>query len=67
MYHNNIVGMLEIHLCPSHIKQVLRLPGAVSPDRLQNTSDYTDSSRSGRYRELGHLYSTIPAQPKQHV
>ena len=34
MYHNNIVGMLKIHLCPSHIGQVLRVSGAVSPDVL---------------------------------
>ena len=38
MYHNNIVGMLKIHLCPSHIGQVLRLPGAVSPDVLYDAS-----------------------------
>ena len=25
VYHNNIVGTLKIHLCPSHIGQVLRL------------------------------------------
>ena len=43
VYRNNIVGTLMIYLCPSHIGQVLRLPGAVSPP------DYTDSSRSGRY------------------
>ena len=30
VYHNNIVGMLKIHLCLSHI----RLHGAVSPDVL---------------------------------
>ena len=29
VYHNNIVCMLKIHLCPSHIGHVLRLPGAV--------------------------------------
>ena len=34
VYHNNIVGMLKIHLCPSHIGQVLRLSGAVSLDAL---------------------------------
>ena len=34
VYHNNIVGTLRIHLCPSHIGYVLRLPGAVSPDVL---------------------------------
>ena len=38
MYHNNIVDMLKIHLCPSHIGQVLKLPGAVSLDVLHNTS-----------------------------
>ena len=38
LYHNNIVGTLNIHLCPSHIGQVLRLPGAVSPDMLHNAS-----------------------------
>ena len=37
MYHNNIVGMLKIHLCLSHIGQALRLPGAVSPDVLDFT------------------------------
>ena len=30
MYHNNIVGPLTIHLCPSPFIQVLRPPGAVS-------------------------------------
>ena len=40
---NNIVGTLMIHLCPSHIGHVLRLPGSVSPP------NYTDSSSSGRY------------------
>ena len=43
VYHNNIVGTLKIHLCASHVGQVLRLPGAVSPP------DYPDSTRSGRY------------------
>ena len=38
MYHNNIVGTLTIHLCPSHIGQVLRLPGAVSLDVLRFAS-----------------------------
>ena len=28
------LGTLKIHLCLSHIGQVLRLPGAVSPDVL---------------------------------
>ena len=42
VYHNNIVGTLKIHFCPSHVGQVLRLQGAVSPDvlhfaSLQNT------------------------------
>ena len=32
--YNNIVGSLKIHLCPSYIGQVLRLPGAVSRDVL---------------------------------
>ena len=30
--------MLNIHLCPSNIQQVLKLPDAVSPDVLHNTS-----------------------------
>ena len=34
VYRNNIVGMLRTHLCPSHIGQVLRLPGAVGTDVL---------------------------------
>ena len=34
VYHNNIVQTLTIHLCSSHIGQVLRLSGAVSPDVL---------------------------------
>ena len=38
MYNNNIVGTLKIHLCLSHIGQVLRLPGAVSPDVLRFAS-----------------------------
>ena len=57
VYHNNIVGTLKIHLCPSHIGKVLRLPGAVSLDVLHFASlritltvpDYINSSRSGRY------------------
>ena len=36
MYHNIIVGTLKIQLCPLHIGQVLRLPGAVSPYVLLN-------------------------------
>ena len=32
VYHNNIVGTLKIHLGPTHIGHVLRLPGADSPD-----------------------------------
>ena len=36
MYHNIIVGTLKIQLCPLHIGQVLRLPGAVSPYVLHN-------------------------------
>ena len=36
--HKKIVGMLKIHLGPSHIGHVLRLPGAVSPDVLHNVS-----------------------------
>ena len=38
MYHNNTVGTLKIHLCPSHIGQVLRLPGSVSLNVLHNAS-----------------------------
>ena len=48
IYHNNIMDTLKIHLCPSHIGQLLlsavgrlpggRLPGAVSPDVLHNAS-----------------------------
>ena len=38
VYHNKSVGTLKIHLCPSHIVQVLRLPGAVSPDVLVSAS-----------------------------
>ena len=51
VYHNNIVGTLKIHLCPSLIGQVLRLPGAVSLVVLHIASlwDCTNSSRSGRY------------------
>ena len=36
--HNNIVITLMIHLCPSHIEHVLRLPGAVIPDMLHDVS-----------------------------
>ena len=38
MYHNNIVGTIKIHLCPSHIGQVIRLPGSVSLDVLRIAS-----------------------------
>ena len=38
MYHSNIVHMLKIHLCLSHIGQMSRLPGAVSLDLLHNAS-----------------------------
>ena len=37
MYDNDFVGTLKIHLCSSHIGQVLRLTGAVSPDLLHIT------------------------------
>ena len=35
VYHNNIIGTLKTLLCPSPIGQVLKLPGAVSPDVLR--------------------------------
>ena len=38
MYHNNIMVMSIIHLCSSHIGQVRRLPGSVSPDVLHCAS-----------------------------
>ena len=38
MYYNNIVGTLKLHFCLLLIGQVLRLPGAVSPDVLHNAS-----------------------------
>ena len=38
VYHNNTVGTLKTHLCPSHIGQVQRLPGSVSQDVLRNAS-----------------------------
>ena len=38
MYYNNISGTLKIHLCLSHIGQVSRLPGPVSPNVLYNAS-----------------------------
>ena len=38
VYHNNIIGTLKIHLCSSHIGQVLRLPAAVSSDVLRFAS-----------------------------
>ena len=38
MYHNNIVSTLKIHLWPSHIEKMLRLPGAVSLDALRIAS-----------------------------
>ena len=38
VYHNNNVGTLKIHLCPSHSGRVLMLSGAVSPDVLRNAS-----------------------------
>ena len=34
--NNNVIGSLTTHLCPSHIGQVLRLPGAVSLDKFYN-------------------------------
>ena len=36
--NNNVIGSLTTHRCPSHIGQVLRLPGAVSLDVLHNAS-----------------------------
>ena len=36
--HNNIVGTLKIHPLHTHIGQAQKLPGAVSPDMLPNTS-----------------------------
>ena len=38
MYHSNIVGTLNNHLCSSHIGQMSRLPGAVSLDLLHDAS-----------------------------
>ena len=38
MYHSNSAGTLKNHLCCSHIRQVSRLPGAVSLDLLHNAS-----------------------------
>ena len=38
VYRNNIVDTLKIHLCPSHIGQACRLPGAVSSDVLRFAS-----------------------------
>ena len=38
VYHNNIVGTLQIHLCLPHTGQMLRLPGAVNPDVLHFAS-----------------------------
>ena len=39
VYQNNIiVGTSKIHLCPVHIGQVLKLPGADSLDMLLFTS-----------------------------
>ena len=38
MYHNISMGTVKIPFCLSHIGQVLRLPGAVSPDVLRNAS-----------------------------
>ena len=36
MYHNNNVGKLKIHLCPTLNRQVLTLAGAASQDVLHN-------------------------------
>ena len=36
MYHNNNVGKLKIHLCPTLNGQVLTLPGAASQDVFHN-------------------------------
>ena len=38
VYHNNIVGTLKVHFCPSHSGQVSMLPGAVSLDMLSFVS-----------------------------
>ena len=68
MYHNNIGGTLKIHLCPSHIGHVLRLPGAVSPDVLHFAPLWitlTVAEVDGT-ENWGHLYYIIPARPKQH-
>ena len=35
MYPNNIVVTLKIQIFPSHIGQVLRVSGAISPDVLR--------------------------------
>ena len=51
MYHNNIVGTLMIHYWLSHIGQVLRLPGAVSPDVLH----FASLQITLTVPELGHL------------
>ena len=51
VYYNSIVNMLKVHLCPSHIEKVLRLPDAVSSDVLNNASVQITLtvSGSGRY------------------
>ena len=38
MYHNNIVGMLKIHVCPLNTGEVVRLPGADSPGVLHKAT-----------------------------
>ena len=38
VYHNNIVAVLKVHLSPLHIGEIVRLPGAVSPDMLSFAS-----------------------------
>ena len=59
MYHNNIVGMLKIHLCLSHIGQALRLPGAVSPDVL----DFTFLWITLTVPEVVDIYNWVTSSP----
>ena len=60
MYHNNVMGTLKIHLCPSRIGQVLRLPGAVSPDVLRFASLLVTLTVSEVVGIENHVTSNLP-------
>ena len=68
MHHSDIVGFVKDQFLPITNWASAKAAWCYQPEYFAPCipPDYTDSSRTGRYCELGHLESTIPAQPKHH-